>query len=243
MYVFPVFRRALAVPRARVAPRTAALALPALLAVAACSKMDVGLDEPKPIPFEAQITITSDPGQPLPGAMIMAGTKVVGKTDANGSARVRFGGKEGDQVDLAVKCPADYSSPSTPITIALRHLTEGSRPPLFEARCPPTLRTVVVGVRADNGPNLPVSVLGRTIARTDASGAALFSMRLKPAEQILVTLSTSEKGSEQLRPESPTLTFLSKDKDDFVVLEQVFTTQKVKAVYKPKKKIVGPTPL
>jgi hypothetical protein len=156
---------------------------------------------------------------------------------------VRFGGKEGDQVELTVKCPADYSSPPAPLTIALRHLSADSRPPLFEAHCPPTLRTVVVGVRADNGPNLPVSVLGRTIARTDASGAALFTMRLKPSEQVLVTLSTAEKGSEQLRPESPTLTFLSKDKDDFVLLEQIFTIQKAKVVSHPKKKVVGPTPL
>jgi hypothetical protein len=216
----------------------------ALSGLAACSKVGVDLDdEAKPIPFEAQIVVSSDPGRPLAGAVLMAGTKAVGKTDAAGSAKVRFGGKEGDQVDLTVKCPADYTSPSTPITIALRHLTAGSRPPLFEARCPPMLRTVVVGVRAENGPNLPVTVLGRTVARTDASGAAVFTMRLKPAEQVLVTLSTAEKGAEELRPESPSLTFLSKDQDDFVVLEQVFTTQKAHVISRPRKKIVGPTPL
>jgi len=201
------------------------------------------VDEPKSIPFEVQITVTSDPGLALPGALIMAGTKVVGKTDAAGSAKVRFGGKEGDQVELAVKCPADYSSPAAPLTIGLRHLSAGSRPPQFEAHCPPSLRTVVVGIRADNGANLPVNVLGRTVARTDASGAALFSLRLKSAEQVLVTLQTTEKGAERLRPESPSLTFVSKDKDDFVLLEQIFTLQKVKAVYVPKKKFTGPTPL
>jgi hypothetical protein len=214
-----------------------------LLALAGCSKVDVGLDEPKQIPFEVQINVTSDPGQPLAGALIMAGTKVVGKTDPSGAAKVRFGGKEGDQVDLSVKCPAEYQSPSAPLTISLRHLSAGSRPPQFESHCPPTVRTVVVGVRADNGPNLPVNYLGRTVARTDASGAALFTLKLKPSEQVLITLSTTEKGSEQLRPESPTLTFLSKDTDDVVVLEQIFTTQKAKATYRPKKKIVGPTPL
>ncbi|MGO8998638.1 MAG: hypothetical protein ACLQVI_35395 [Polyangiaceae bacterium] len=213
------------------------------LACLSCSKMDVGIDEPKPVPFEVQITVTSDPGQPLPGAFIMAGTKIVGKTDANGGAKVRFGGKEGDQVELSVKCPAEYQSPTTPLNIALRHLSAGSRPPQFEAQCSPMLRTVVVGIRADNGANLPVNYLGRTVARTDASGAALFTLKVKPAEQVLVTLSTAEKGSELLRPESPTLTFLSKDKDDFVLLEQIFTTQKVKPTYHAKKKVVGPTPL
>ena len=117
----------------------------ALIGASACSKLDVGVDDPKVVPFEVQITVTSDPGQPLPGAFIMAGTKIVGKTDANGGAKVRFGGKEGDQVELSVKCPAEYQSPTTPLNIALRHLSAGSRPPQFEAQCSPMLRTVVVG--------------------------------------------------------------------------------------------------
>jgi hypothetical protein len=80
----------------------------------ACSKVSVDVDEPKPA-FEVQIRVTSDPDKPLPDAQILSGTKVVGKTDATGSVRVRFGGKEGDQVDLTVKCPADYESPSSPV--------------------------------------------------------------------------------------------------------------------------------
>ena len=139
---------------------------------------------------------------------------------------MRFGGKEGDQVDLTVKCPADYESPSSPVTVSLRRLAVGSRPPLFEARCPPTLRTVVVGIRSDNGVNLPVTVLGRTVARTDASGAAIFMLRVKPSEQVDVGFNTSEKGAEQLRPQNPTMTFVAKDKDDFVVLDQNFTIEK-----------------
>ena len=206
----------------------------ASLALLACSKVDVGFDDPKQVPFEVQVRVTSDPGKALPGAQILAATKVVGKTDANGSARVRFGGKEGDQVDLTVKCPADYESPSSPLTVSLRRLAAGSRPPLFEARCPPTLRTVVVGLRSDNGVNLPVSVLGRTVARTDASGAAIFTLRVKPSEQVGVSLSTSEKGAEQLRPQNPTLTFVAKDKDDFVVLDQNFTIEKKVVHYKPR---------
>jgi hypothetical protein len=204
------------------------------LGLVACSKVDVGFDDPKQVPFEVQVRVTSDPGKALPGAQILAATKVVGKTDANGSARVRFGGKEGDQVDLMVKCPADYESPSSPLTVSLRRLAAGSRPPLFEARCPPTLRTVVVGVRSDNGANLPVTVLGRMVARTDASGAAIFTLRVKPSEQVVVSLSTSEKGAEQLRPPNPTVTFVAKDKDDFIVLDQNFTIEKKPVHYRPK---------
>jgi hypothetical protein len=190
-----------------------------------CSKVEVDMDEPRPT-FDVQIHVTSDPDQPLADAQVLSGTKVVGRTDAKGDVRVRFGGKEGDQVDLTVKCPADYESPSSPLTVSLRKLAAGSRPPLFEARCPPTMRTGVVGVRSDNGPNLPVTVLGRTVARTDASGAAIFTLRVKPSEQVAVTVGTTEKGAEMLRPQNPTLTFVAKDKDDFVVLDQPFTVQK-----------------
>ncbi len=213
------------------------------LALGPCSKLDVGLDEPARVPFEVQVDVVSDPGVPFAGAELLSGTKVVGKTDDAGAAKVRFGGREGDQVDLTVKCPADFESPSAPVTIALRRLAQGSQPPRFEARCAPTLRTVVIGLRAENGPNLPVTYLGRAVARTDASGAAHFSARVKPSEQVEVTLNTSEKGAEQLRPQNPTLTFVAKDYDDFVLLEQTFTVEKKPVHYVAPKPSNRPTPL
>ena len=223
---------------------SAALAASAgLIGSLGCSKIDVGIDEPKEIPFEVQLHVTSDPGKAVAGAQVLSGTKIVGKTDAAGASKVRFGGKEGDQVELTIKCPADFDSPPKPLAISLRRLAAGSRPPQFEARCAPTVRMVVVGVKADNGANLPVLYLGRPLGRTDASGAAIFTMKVKPAEQIELTVSTAEKGSEQLRPQSPTLTFVAPDKDDFVVLDQRFTIEKKPVVYRPRPKDNRPTPL
>jgi hypothetical protein len=127
------------------------------LCLAACSKMDVCLDEPKPVPFEVQINVMSDPGVPLGEAQILHGTKVVGQTNATGSATLHFGGAEGDQVDLIVKGPgpADYESPAKPLTVS----SVGSRPdrsrpnsrPAARLRCgrsswasgPTTVRTSV----------------------------------------------------------------------------------------------------
>jgi hypothetical protein len=196
--------------------------------------MEVTLDEPKPVPFEVQVSVVSDPGVPLAGAQILHGKKVVGTTAAAGTAKLNFGGNEGDQVDLSIACPADYESPTKPLTVSLRRFAAGSPPPQFEARCPPALRTMVVGLRAENGPNLPVTYLGRTVARTDASGAALFEVRVKPAEQVEITVSTAEPGAEMLRPQNPTLTFIAKDKDDYVVLDQNFTVLKRAVRYVPK---------
>lgn len=210
------------------------LALLALLGAVGCSKMDVALDEPKPVPFEVQVSVVSNPGVALAGAQILHGAKVVGTTGTTGKAKLSFGGNEGDQVDIDVKCPADYESPGKPLTVSLRRFAAGSPPPQFEARCPPALRTMVIGLRAENGPNLPVTYLGRTVARTDASGAAMFEVRVKPAEQVQITVSTSEPGAEMLRPQNPTLTFVAKDKDDYVVLDQSFTVLKKAVKYVPK---------
>jgi hypothetical protein len=211
-----------------------------LLLLVGCDKLDFSFEEPKPVPFEIRVHVESDPGKPILGAQILAGTKIVGKTDASGFARLKFGGTEGDQVELGVKCPSDYDSPSKPLTIALRRLAQGSRPPQFDVRCAPIVRSVVVGVRADQGPNLPITVLGRTVARTDASGAAIFTMQVKPSEQVVVTLSTEEKGAERLRPQNPTLTFLTKDKDDFIVLDQPFKLEPKKYKPPPPKNIPRP---
>jgi hypothetical protein len=198
----------------------------ALVAVAGCSKAGLELDEPKPVPFELQVNVTSDPGVPLAEVQVLRGTQVVGTTTPTGATMLKFGGAEGDQVDLTIKCPADYESPSKPLTVSLRRFAPGSPPPKFETRCPPALRTMVVGLRAENGPNLPVTYLGRTVARTDASGAALFVVHVKPAEPVEITLSTAEPGAGMLRPQSPTLTFVARDKDDYVVLDQNFTVLK-----------------
>jgi hypothetical protein len=194
-----------------------------------CSRMGVTLDEPKHEPFEVQINVVSDPGVALPGASVLSGTHVVGHTNDAGAAKLKVGGNEGDQVELNVKCPTDFDSPTKPLVVSLKRFAAGSPPPQFEARCPPATRTVVVGVRADNGPNLPVLYMGRAVARTDASGAALFTVKVKPADQVEVTLSTSEAGAEPLRPQSPTLTFVAKDYDDFVVLDENFTVLKKRA--------------
>jgi hypothetical protein len=208
------------------------------LAFSACSNVDIAIDQPKEEPFLVQVNVISDPGRAVSGALIMNGKEIVSRTDDAGAASVRVSGREGDQVDVTIKCPADYESPGSPMSIPLRRLTPGSRPPHFEVRCAPTVRTLVVGVRATNGPNLPVTFLGREVARTDASGAALFVVRVKPADQVEVTLNTTgDSVAELLEPRSPVLTFIARDTDDFIVLDQKFTARKA-----PPRYVAPPAP-
>jgi hypothetical protein len=197
------------------------------LTVSACSNIDVAIEQPKEEPFLVQVDVVSDPGRAVPGALIMNGKEIVSRTDDAGAASVRVNGKEGDRIDVTIKCPADYESPNKPLSIPLRRLASGSRVPHFEVRCAPSVRTFVVGVRAANGPGLPVMVLGREVARTDASGAALFVVVAKPSDQVDVMLNTTgDPAAELLEPRSPVLTFMAKDSDDFVVLDQKFAARK-----------------
>lgn len=189
-------------------------------------------------PFVADVLITSDPGRGMLGAELIAGGRNLATTDASGRARLSLVGAEGDAVEIAVRCPAGFQSPSETIGVSLHRLAPGSRVPTFAARCAPLARTVVVGIRADNGANLPVTYLGKEVGRTDAWGAAHVVLSVKANETVTLGLDTSSAGPKQarLRPESPTLSFVAQDKDDFVTLEQKFDVER------PVVRLRAPTP-
>lgn len=184
--------------------------------------------------MQIEIAITSDPGRSVAGANIVLANQVLATTDEHGRAAVSVRGPEGDSLELEVGCPAGHQSP-LPLRVALRRLSQGSPVPRFDARCAPLERTVVVGIRAENGKNLPVQHLGKTVAHTDESGAAHVVLRVKANEQVTVLLDTRGSDRRQaLRPESPTLTFVAKDRDDFVVLDQRFEVVRTSARVAPR---------
>ena len=95
-------------------------------------------------------------------------------------------------------------------------------------------------MRAENGPNLPVVYLGKEVARTDAAGAAHVLLSLKPGDQFEISLNTSERGSERLRPQNPAVAFVVKGRDDIMTFDQHFAIEKKPVYYKP---INRPRPL
>jgi hypothetical protein len=185
-------------------------------------------EDPTKLTFTVDVTVTSDPGVGTPGAELVAAGQKLATTRFDGRAHVSLRGAEGDAVEISVKCPSGFQSPTDPIGVSLRRLSAGSRVPSFVVRCAPLTRTVVIGVRAENGPNLPVTYLGKEVGRTDACGAAHVVLSVKANEQIALVLDTKSGGDKapKLRPESPSLTFVAKDKDDFVTLEQRFEIEK-----------------
>jgi len=171
-------------------------------------------------PFEIVVKVESDPGHPLPGAIIMKGGKEGPATGPEGKVTLKIPGQEGESVDLMVRCPADYVSSPKPLTVSLRR---GSKLPEYTWSCPPAIRHMVVAVRADNGPNLPVVWFGRVIGRTDSNGAFTALFPLRPGDGLELTLDTSEKSNERIHPKNPTGSFTMKPYDDVVTFDQKFS--------------------
>ena len=195
-----------------------------------------------PAPYEVVVKVEGDPGKPIEGAAILHNNAKVGVTAQDGSAMLKLRGDEGESLFFMVQCPEGHEAPSKPITVTLRRIADPTKHPEYTATCAPSMRTVVVAVRADNGPNLPVMYLGREVARTDESGAAHVMLTLRPAESFQLALKTTdEEAGALLRPQDPVATFVMKNQDDIVRFDQKFQVQRRVIRYTARPK--GPTRL
>lgn len=171
-----------------------------------------------PAPFEVVIRVESDPGHPLQGAIIAKGGKEAPTpTGPDGKVTLKIPGQEGESVDLTVKCPQDYVSSSKLLSVSLRR---GSKLPQYDWSCPPAVRHVVVAIRADSGPNLPVVYFGKSLGRTDPFGVFTYLFTLKPGDSLDLQLDTS--GNERMHPQNPMFSYIMRPVDDIVTFEQRF---------------------
>lgn len=201
------------------------------------------LKPPPPKPFEARVKVFGDPGQPLKGAEVWYKQKKIGVTDDSGVVNFRLKGAEGEVYDLTLKCPTGFQSPAKPVSVTLRKTSDPSQRPEYQVDCPKSSRSVVVAVRADSGPNLPVMYLGREVARTDVSGAAHVFLEMPPNQMFQLSISTDAEGAKDLRPQNPAATFEVKQSDDVFVFDQKFKLEKKKFKGGGKAKPKGPTPI
>ncbi|WP_394822887.1 hypothetical protein [Pendulispora albinea] len=218
----------------RAGPRFQALGV-ALIAVFATGAK---CEEP-PVPtFDVHFKVEGDPGQPLAGAVLVQNQKDVATTDAQGRAKASLQGQEGTAFDFYVRCPQDFESPAKPINVVLRNVVDKNKPPEYPVACPPQVRQVVVAVRADGGPNLPVTYLQQKIATTDSSGSATILLRMRPGDQFELGIDTSMKGYERMRPQNPIFAFTVKPKDEVLPLNAKFALEKGQIIV--RKGPVGP---
>jgi hypothetical protein len=201
------------------------------------------LKPPPPKPFEARLRVFGDPNQPLKGADVYYKQRKIGTTDDAGTVSFRLKGAEGEVYSLTVKCPDGYTSPVKPVSVVLRKNVDPKKRPEYDVDCPKSSRAVVVAVRADSGPNLPVLYLGREVARTDASGAAHVMLDLPPNQMFQLELSTNGDDAKDLRPQNPTSTFEVKQEDAVFVFDQKFKVEKKRYRGPSRRKPSGPTPL
>lgn len=192
--------------------------------------------------MDVLVRVTSDPGRSLSGASLVIRGRPIATTGAEGSARLSLEGAEGEIFEVTVRCPTGHRSPSQPLVVPLRRLADPRVVPEYEVTCPKTSRKVVVAVRADNGAGLPVTHLGKEIARTDDAGAATVLLDgLEIDDAFTLTLDTG--AAPELRPQNPTHSFTVRAADTLLVLDQRFTVEKAKAAPKPPPPKVGPIAL
>jgi len=179
--------------------------------------------------YPVRVVVQSDPGKAVAGAVVQKNGRDVGTSDVGGSATVNLAGREGDTVDLMVKCPQGYESPQKPLSVRLTRRGDANKIPEYAAACAPTFRNVVVAVRAESGPLLPVTYLGKPIARTDESGAAHVLLRMRPGDQFELGLDTSSVPKHH--PQNPKASFLvPAGSDDIQRFDVRFEVEKPKVV-------------
>jgi hypothetical protein len=177
-------------------------------------------EEPALDEYELSIRIESDPGRPLAGATLLGAGEFQTVSDASGLVRMRVLGEQGQAVRFQIRCPYGHRSPEQPLELTLTRLGAGAPPPEYRVRCAPELRSVVIAVRAQNGPGLPVTYLGREVARTDRSGAAHVLMQLPPTEPLELSLDTSSE--PRLKPKNPSLRIAPPDTDAVLLFDEEF---------------------
>jgi len=211
-----------------------------MLAVALAATGCDRFEPPPPPPQNVVIRVNSDPGRPLKGAEVRFGGQKVGMTGADGSAEIKLAGRDGENFDVTVACPKGYESPKTPVKVTLHRLSDPGKRPEYAVQCPPRTRTVVVAVRTSGVEDIPVTLLGKEVARTDDSGAAHVVLTLEPGEQFDLMLDTSNEKFDDLKPQNPVASFGIGQRDDIFTFDQKFERDKKPVIYRGRRKAVGP---
>lgn len=208
-----------------------------MVATTACDQFE----PPAPPPQNVVIRVHSDPGKPLEGAKVLFSGQEVGATDADGAAEVKLAGRDGETFNVSVSCPEGFESPPSPVKVTLHRLADPDKRPEYGVQCPPQTRTVVVAVRAEGVEDIPVTLLGREVARTDDSGAAHVVLTLEPGEQFDLMLDTNDERFEDLRPQNPVASFGIGQRDDIFTFDQKFDRKEKPRIRYHRPRSTGPT--
>jgi hypothetical protein len=198
----------------------------------ACS----GTNVPILKPFQVQLQAKSDDGEPVSGAMFSINNVNLGASSVDGKLLQTVRGADGQSVLVNLTCPDGYNNPekATPLKLTeVRKVNELASATLgLELTCTRKMIDVIVVVRTENAPSLPVDIGGKNQGITDEFGNAHIHLRVERGTRTMsVTLGTL--ASPTLRPQNPSRVFELEDKDTLVLLEQSFTVERKRPSVRP----------
>lgn len=198
-----------------------------------------GCAPPPPPPAKVLVRVTTTRGQPVADAEVRLKSVVVARSDDTGTAHMTIGGQDGESFELRVQCPPPLRSPVRPLVV--RRLDTAGREAEHSVKCEASQRTLIVAVRAEGGPDLPIMYLGREMGRTDRSGAAHVKVDADINERIELTLSTAGREMVGVHPQNPVAVFEPTAHDELREFAVNFIRDPKKKP-PPAKREVGPTP-
>lgn len=215
---------------------------PQWFAIAALFLTGCPKDPPPPV-YRVTFHARSD-DKPLEGVNITGDGEPMGITGPLGTLQLDLSGKEGTVIQVQAQCPQGYRPAETIPPLKLKTF-QGLDPATAEQglqvsiSCPPLERLAVVVIRTKGQTDLPVTMRGREIARTDEDGVAHVLIKMAPESTFRLELNTSDR--PKLQPQNPGATFTVPDEDHIFLYDQPF---EIKAdPKKPKAKRPPPAPL
>ncbi len=206
----------------------------------------VGCARPAPPPpseARVEVRVLDYADAPVAGTVFRSGSQDIATTSEDGRVTLSLPGREGDILSVEVRCPSEYASPEEPIVIQRLSIVGSVASHL--TRCRRLRHRLVVGVRAEGGPNLPITRLGRVVGTTDAAGAATLMFDLDGDQRVELTLSTEALVTQKISPRNPSAVFDVGNGDDVKLFDVRFTRPTV--VRPPPAKAVahrqGPRPM
>ena len=199
----------------------------------------LGCEPPPPPAVSIAVRARAETGAPVADADVFAGAIRVARTDREGLARLDVTGVEGATFYIRIECPAGYRSPNDPLSVRRLGIAAATAVPEYDVVCHEMRHTMVIGVRAEGGPDLPVLYLGREVARTDRSGAAHVTVAMDVHERIELMIGTSGKDNEKIHPQNPSSVFEMPDHDDIQVFPITFTRDVKKAPPRGGRRTIG----
>ena len=190
----------------------------------------------KPQHFRLLFSATTDAGEPVGGVAVRANGLDLGTTGPGGGLAMELYALDGKVLQVSANCPVGFRSPTEDTIVRLQRVyaAEDDGELTVSLECRPAIRHAAVLVRAPNRPNLPITLHGNEIAKTDENGLAHLLLSLSPGTRFQIGIDTS--ANPYLRPRNPVSTFVLEDLDQVFVFDQEFAEQrpkKRKKVHKP----------